>query len=422
MTVIYESSVRLWLGAGQKDITMMDMAHSKHEKFKGQHWGLTSMDGDRRIITIAWGLCTIENEQTYTTFLKDLQRFKLDGVSVIKEAMDRSDHVNFSDRFKGIPAAQKSVFPSMRAKNCLKHMIPNIAKAPGVSNFNPHAQGFFWKAGTAVTKHAFLAAMEELKKVCPGAVTYLNKIGDEKWALYPDATTQALYGHKCSNLIESRNSTYVPARGMAPLRVLDNITEVVMKDISDKRAAATKRYNGGGGHLLTKWAADQYEQQRSLSSHYTVTGSSEHVFFVDVGSGGRHRVDLQQNTCACSFWKQWGLPCRHAIAAANSDGRMGDFNEFITWAFDPMYLMVNYTKALKDTICEVIDLATLTPDGITKPNLNVKQAGRPRTRRIRSSGATAADGGTTRRGRVQTCNSCGTTGHNERTCTEKQWG
>jgi len=28
---------------------------------------------------------------------------------------------------------------------------------------------------------------------------------------------------------------------------------------------------------------------------------------------------------------------------------MSDFKEFITWSFEPMYLMVNYTKALTDT-------------------------------------------------------------------------
>jgi len=102
---------------------------------------------------------------------------------------------------------------------------------------------------------------------------------------------------------------------------------------------------------------------------------------------------------------------------------MSDFKEFITWSFEPMYLMVNYTKALTDSICEVIDLATLDPDGITKPCLNVKQPGRPRIRRIRSAGDTAAGGGTTRRKqKTSTCGSCGETGHNERTCINQQWG
>ena len=44
--VVFESSVRLWLEGGQSTIMMMGAAHSKHERWKGQHIGLVSTDGD----------------------------------------------------------------------------------------------------------------------------------------------------------------------------------------------------------------------------------------------------------------------------------------------------------------------------------------------------------------------------------------
>ena len=75
ITVVFEGNVQLWLKGGQRNISMVDMAHSRHEEWKGQHIGMVSQCGNKRTITIAWGLCNIENEECYTRFFEDLKHF-----------------------------------------------------------------------------------------------------------------------------------------------------------------------------------------------------------------------------------------------------------------------------------------------------------------------------------------------------------
>lgn len=81
-TIIFEPNVDLWLEGGQKHISMMDMAHSKHERYKGNHWGFVSSDGDNKTITIAWGLCPVEDAASYKVFLNDLSNYEKGGIKV----------------------------------------------------------------------------------------------------------------------------------------------------------------------------------------------------------------------------------------------------------------------------------------------------------------------------------------------------
>lgn len=182
-------------------------------------------------------------------------------------------------------------------------------------------------------------------------------------------------------------------------------------------SAAVARYANGAGPMLTKHAEKIYEAQRAVSKHYEATSSSTNVYIVK-GREHRHRVDLLQKSCQCSFWTQYGIPCRHAICAADSDGRLANYPQFVEYAFHSMYLMANYVDTLKDTICEVVDLDALVPDGKTQPNINVKQAGRPKKKRVRSRGELV---GGTQHKRTK-CGSCNQPGHNARTCTNKQFG
>jgi hypothetical protein len=369
----------------------------------------------------SWGLCLAETQLTYETFFTNLNSFYLDEEFIFQVIMNKDTHVNISDRFKGIPAAQAKQYPNMRSKNCFKHMVPNMIADKGVKDFLRPAQSFAWKAQGATTKAGFELAMKDLKKVSPTAFAYLTKLDPKQWALHPDAMGQPLHGHRTSNLIESTNSKFLGVRSRAPLDALDAITVLSMEELSSKRRDATRRHQEGQGPRLTKYAEVKYEEQRRLSSQYTATESSTNVYFVQrAPQGTRYRVDLEQRTCQCTSWTQYKIPCRHAIKAAQDAGRLADFEAFTTHAFAPMYLMTNYVDALTPSICEVVDLASLVPDGITKPSLNIKQKGRPKQKRIRSRGHNAADGGTVPK--KTKCGSCGGLGHNSTTCIERQWG
>ena len=110
---------------------MVDMAHSKHKWFRGQHVGLVGADGDNHITLLAWGLCPAENIEFCSSFFED--NITLDG-GKLKVWMNADDHVQFSNRLKGIPAAQTAKFPKMLSKNCTKHLIFNMRAAKDVAN------------------------------------------------------------------------------------------------------------------------------------------------------------------------------------------------------------------------------------------------------------------------------------------------
>ena len=377
------------------------------------------LPGNKQTITIAWGLCNVENEECCTRFFEDLKRFQLEGRNVIYEALNRETHAQLSDRHKGIPGAQRRCFASMRSKACGKHMIPNACKAAGDFS-DAKAQGKFWGAFTATTKLLHDRYMDELLALAPRAHAYFSAIPVETWALHPDAQALSMYGHKTRNLIEGANAKYCPARFFNPLGALDNISELVMSEITGKREAAKRRYKEGEGDLLTKHAVDAFEVQRTQASRFQVSKSSDSVYFVKYGEK-RRKVDTEAKTCSCSYWKQFGIPCRHAIAVAQDAKLMDNYADFVAWAFDPMYLLSNYVGALESAKFEPVCLDDLAVDKATLPSINVKPAGRPKKRRIRSRGDTAAGGGVVPR--PQKCTRCGSDGHNSRTCTkQKQWG
>ena len=140
---------------------MLDMAHSKHKWFKGQHCGLVGTDGDNRITLIAWGVCPAENMANYCTFFDDVIAWE-DGK--LKDWMNSPDHVQLSDRFKGIPHAQREKLPSMRSKNCTKHIIGNMRAAKDVANT---VSGVFHIRTTRVLSHHPLPPPKDLSGTKP---------------------------------------------------------------------------------------------------------------------------------------------------------------------------------------------------------------------------------------------------------------
>ena len=159
---------------------------------------------------------------------------------VIKLAMDRVDHINISDRGKGIPSAQNAIFPLMRAKYCFKHIIGNMCADTSIKGFAVPAQALAWRVQGALTEADFNLRMASLRDACPQAATFLERIPHVRtWALYPDALSTSLHGHRTSNLVESANSRTLVARCLAPLRALDEVHTLVMEEVSAKRRLVT---------------------------------------------------------------------------------------------------------------------------------------------------------------------------------------
>ena len=83
----------------------------------------------------------------------------------------------------------------------------------------------------------------------------------------------------------------------------------------------------------------------------------------------------------------------------------------MTFSVHSGYLMVKYHQALQRASLQLVDLDALRPDGKGTVNDAVKQAGRPRKRRIRSQCE-----GRENPPKEQRCGGCGEVGHNKRSC------
>ena len=92
---------------------------------------------------------------------------------------------------------------------------------------------------------------------------------------------------------------------------------------------------------------------------------------------------LSQNMCQRWHWQQDGMPCYHAVAAFNT-GTLGQHSkEGTLWwdfAFDDIYMVKVYKKALGEGPMFLPQREDLVHDGITKPPTPVKLAGHPMKR------------------------------------------
>jgi hypothetical protein len=93
-------------------------------------------------------------------------------------------------------------------------------------------------------------------------------------------------------------------------------------------------------------------------------------------SGRKHIVNLAKKECDCGSFYEYQSPCAHAIAAAKYQ------------AEDPLNFFYNAysTRAYRKTYghpLSPISIEDLAVDDNIKPAILRKQAGRPRTKRIR---------------------------------------
>ena len=131
---------------------------------------------------------------------------------------------------------------------------------------------------------------------------------------------------------------------------------------------------------------------------------------LSVGSQVIHTVKPRQQWCSCGMWQEFLYPCRHGCAVYRI-WEEKDINYVLEKVVHVFY-RYDYVQKLfnQNVFPSCIDNAIY--DGETKPpRVTGRQAGRPRTKRIR------------RRSEFMdpekspiTCSECGERGHNKRTC------
>ena len=301
-----------------------------------------------------------------------------------------------SDRCKGIDNGVSEFLPRAAHSYCAFHIRQNMAR------FGSAAASFVWKLANGSSEHEYNEIMAALGQVSQEAQEYvINNIPREQWvrAFFP----MQRYGNVTSNIAESTNSSLLKIRKYPPMKLFVKVIQKINATFEERRAF----YGTGNptGIVDNVWAvvAKNIEGGRRLAAR-NIFGD---VFNIDSQAGRQisRIVDLGKRTCSCMLFQDLGYPCIHVCSAALQGG------------VDIRALCIDERRvgALR-RVYEVgiipVDIETIQPIPLEPPVVH-RQAGRPKVKRTRRKNEDHPK-------RISFCSLCRQSGHNAKTCPEKQ--
>ena len=238
------NSIDISYGCGLKFVAV-DAAFSKHSLYRqGFLHLLTTLDGDNNMLILAFAVCETESGSTYTYFA---EQCNLAGLSRYLSA----ESIIFSDRQKGI----ENFHNAFRAKvgRCFQHIIQNCRvhiKGSGQTFEDRTA----WKIQQARTEAAFKHALNVLRRHAPMAAAYFRDLENpnQVYQYLINQSGAATHGHKTSNIVESANALFVPARHKTPYHMVNDIIGWQGQKFFEREQILQKWKHK---HLLTKYAS-----------------------------------------------------------------------------------------------------------------------------------------------------------------------
>jgi MULE transposase domain len=178
-----------------------------------------SLDGNGKMVPLAFAFVLSECHETWSSFLNDLDR-----ALGLKE---RRDIVLISDRQKGLQSAQHAVLPAAHPSYCTVHIARNAARLlPGTKWKEINA--LLHRYATIRDRETFDAFMRiEMKALYPALHAYLSGIAPSTWsdAYFPVPR----FGHVTSNLAECFNAWILSVRDQSLYRLLISLTTLLSK-------------------------------------------------------------------------------------------------------------------------------------------------------------------------------------------------
>ncbi|KAH7840908.1 hypothetical protein Vadar_023168 [Vaccinium darrowii] len=204
-----------------------------------------------------------------------------------------------------------------------------------------------------------------------------------------------------SNLVESFNSWIKKERRLPITQLVDRIRVKLMDQMSDRRDLGLKWET-----VICPKKDRKLGELFTLSKTWNVVRSNDELY--EVHSDPFVSVHIGRRTCSCGEWQINSFPCVHALCALKRSKR--NLNDYLErYYFTETYREV-YVKCINPipTIWKTADLDYCKD--VLLPPLCKRPPGRPRTKRIPSTGIKT---------RKITCSRCGKVGtHNRSTCTE----
>ncbi|XP_073152970.1 uncharacterized protein [Henckelia pumila] len=355
-------------------------------KYKGTLIIATCQDANGQIYPIAWGIVDSENDSSWLWFM-----------SRLKEQIGDSNRLVFiSDQHKSITKAIRMIFPQSHHGHCIWHMEQNIKVKFHTKGLIP----LFKSAAEAYRMSEFENYMTEIYKKNEKLGKYLEDAGYDSWSRAHFKGNR--YNIMTSKNADSMNALLKSQREYPITALIEHIRSVMQKwfyeRLEEAKACMTQ---------LTPKFEEILRKTLDASSILKVNPVTTHEFQVGLDTTNMDVVNVAQRTCSCKKFEILEIPCRHALVAAMSRGisiysLCSEYYKTTSWRTSYAEPIHPIDKQIDWLIPDEVQGRVILPPCVRRP------CGRPRTRRMRSMGEIP---------RMRHCSTCGSTGHNKKSCT-----
>ncbi|RVW77287.1 hypothetical protein CK203_050145 [Vitis vinifera] len=325
------------------------------------------------------------------------------------------------DHHPGIMAAFADVYlgwsePNAYHRICMRHLTSNF-----MTHFKDKClKQLLCRAALETKVEKFNMHMETIGRINQDALSWLEAIPFEKWALSHDGGRR--YGIMTTNMSEVFNSVLKGARSFP-------ITAFVQLTFYRVNSYFAVRREHGASRLASGEQYTPYVDAK-INANVVKAGSHEVVLYdhfqglfhvkasrgsKKTSSGGRtHRVNLREHVCTCGKTLIYGFPCSLILAACHF--RSIDFRSFVqhyytiqsyfsTWA--PLFNPIHNDYEWPPYVGPVI---------VPADSMKRVSGGRPKSTCLHNE-MDVREGKTS-----VTCGLCKQSGHNRRSCPNKNMG
>ncbi|XP_025685839.2 uncharacterized protein [Arachis hypogaea] len=295
--------------------------------------------------------------------------------------------------------------PNAHHRNCVRHIWKNF-----IGRFkDKQLKNMVWTCAKSSTDAEFQHHMQRLKRMNEEAWTYLAKFQPSCW-------TKSYFSHwpkldnVTNNMSDVWNAKINHYRGKPILTMLEELRCYLMRRMA-KHKKILSTYTGVLAPVQQRKLEDLMKDTKFWTAQWT-GDNDRNVFEVQTHSK-KVGVNLGRHTCTCNMWQLTGIPCVHALAAIQ---KRCDRPELYVHPWLKMdAFRATYEHVMKPVNSEEYWVKTglLSPD----PPIIRRPAGRPTKKKRKADPVEdARDGTKGRRTFKVTCQKCGESGHNAKTC------
>nr|CAD1817297.1 unnamed protein product [Ananas comosus var. bracteatus] len=195
------------------------------EKYRGVLISATSIDGNKSIFLVAFGVVESENSNSWEWFLHGL-----------KAAIGESEGLVFSsDRQKGLDEAVQVVYPRVEYKECMRHLYGNFKTKFRGDCYRDN----LWAAAKAYTPYVYETSIAKMYEANLMAIEYLRQNHSYLWSRSKFETI-AKCDYLTNNISESFNAWISNDRYRPLIDMLDTIRQKIMLKMEERRNRSRK--------------------------------------------------------------------------------------------------------------------------------------------------------------------------------------